>query len=146
MFLIRIYGIFIDPVQGMLVTDEYRLDTYMTKFPGGGLEYGEGSRDCLKRECLEELGQEVVVMDHFYTTDFFQQTMLLPDPAQLISIYYRMRLTGPPVFPVATARFEIPPLEGSQSFRFIPLETLDPEEFTFPVDRLVARMLKKIPM
>ncbi len=146
MFIIRVYGLYIDPGQRILLTDEYRLHTYMTKFPGGGLEFGEGSRDCLKRECLEELGQEVLVGDHFYTTDYFQPTMLLPEPAQLISIYYRMDLIGTPVFPVVTSRFDIPPLEGSQSFRFVPVNTLDPEEFTFPVDRLVARMLKEIPM
>ena len=47
-FNIRVYGFLID--EGcILVTDEFRLGIFMTKFPGGGLIYGEGMIDCLKR-------------------------------------------------------------------------------------------------
>jgi hypothetical protein len=41
-FNIRVYGLLINKQQEVLVTDEYRIGMYMTKFPGGGLEYGEG--------------------------------------------------------------------------------------------------------
>ena len=34
---------------------------YVTKFPGGGMEFGEGTIDCIKRECMEEFGEEVEV-------------------------------------------------------------------------------------
>jgi len=44
----------------------------MTKFPGGGLQFGEGTIDCIKREFREELGCEIGVLKHFYTTDYFQ--------------------------------------------------------------------------
>lgn len=55
---IRVYGLIF--CKGLLlITDEFRLGMPMTKFPGGGLIKGEGTIDCLKRECMEELGQEI---------------------------------------------------------------------------------------
>ncbi|MFW6352566.1 MAG: NUDIX domain-containing protein, partial [Bacteroidota bacterium] len=90
-FNIRVYGICIQNHR-LLVSDEYVMDMYMTKFPGGGLEFGEGPIDCLKRECREEMGGvEIKVTGHFYTTDFFQPTRFFKN-TQLISIYYRFKL------------------------------------------------------
>ena len=45
MFNIRVYGILINDAKQVLVSDEYIRGTYITKFPGGGLEFGEGTRD-----------------------------------------------------------------------------------------------------
>ena len=42
-----------------------------TKFPGGGLEFGEGLRECLVREFLEETQQKVEVKEHFIQRIFF---------------------------------------------------------------------------
>ncbi len=41
------------------------------KFPGGGLEYGEGVLECLHREFDEELNVKVDVVEHFYTQENF---------------------------------------------------------------------------
>lgn len=35
------------------------------KFPGGGLEYGEGVLECLHREFDEELNVKIDVIEHF---------------------------------------------------------------------------------
>src|SRR6476620_3341471 len=86
-FNIRVYGILINEKKQVLVSDELIRGNYYTKFPGGGLEYGEGTRDCLKREFIEEMNLRVEVGEHFYTTDFFQQSAFNPDH-QIISIYY----------------------------------------------------------
>lgn len=139
---IRVYGIFINARREVLVTDEYRLGHFMTKFPGGGLEIGEGLHDCLKRECREELGMDIEILDHFYTTDFFQSTFLLPEPQQLISVYYRISFHEPYLFPVTETKFDFPPEEGRQTFRFIPLEELTREEMTFPIDKEVVKRLR----
>ena len=61
MFNIRVYGILLNEQQQLLVSDEYIRGGYYTKFPGGGLEYGEGTRDCLKREFKEEMDLDVEV-------------------------------------------------------------------------------------
>lgn len=71
-FIIRVYGILINENKEVLLSDEYYKGVKITKFPGGGLNYGEGTIDCLKREALEEFGQPIEVIEHFYTTDFFK--------------------------------------------------------------------------
>ena len=87
MFNIRVYGILINEEKKVLVSDEYIRGKYYTKFPGGGLDLGEGTRDCLKREFKEEMDLDVEIGDHIYTTDFFQMSAFNPDD-QIISIYY----------------------------------------------------------
>ena len=93
-FNIRVYGLVINNKHEILLTDEYMLNRKMTKFPGGGLHFGEGPADCILREALEEFGQEVEIMHHFYTTHFFQRALFYSDH-QLISIYYRIRFKEP---------------------------------------------------
>lgn len=125
----------------LLVTDEYQLNTRMTKFPGGGLEFGEGSIDCLRREMREECQQEIEDISHFYTTDFFQKALYFDDH-QLISIYYTARLSEPVRFRIGTRPFDFEhDRNGSQSFRWVPLIHLNPDEFTFPIDKHVANLL-----
>ena len=58
-FTIRVYGILLNERQEVLLSDESYMGYRFTKFPGGGLEYGEGTVDCLKREIREETGLEV---------------------------------------------------------------------------------------
>ncbi len=115
----------------------------MTKFPGGGLEYGEGPIECLKRECREEMELEVDITDHFYTTDFFQPTRFFKD-TQLISIYYRFELPDNRCIRASKEKFNFEKeINGSQSFRWIPISELTPEEMTFPIDRKVVELIKK---
>jgi ADP-ribose pyrophosphatase len=86
-FNIRVYGILVNDQQQVLLSDEFIRGKYYTKFPGGGLEFGEGTRDCLAREFLEEMNLRVEVGEHIYTTDHFQLSAFHPDH-QIVSIYY----------------------------------------------------------
>jgi len=154
-FNIRVYALFLNEKNEVLVTDEFRFGKEMTKFPGGGLNWGEGTIDCLKRECREELGCEVNVIRHFYTTDFFQPAAFYTDH-QLISIYYLVKNTtafAPPLEGEITETPFIPDrtggeagqfqrAEGAQSFRWVSIDKLTMEEFTFPIDKIVAMMLR----
>ena len=72
LFNVRVYGILKDSHNRVLVSDEFIRGNYFTKFPGGGLEFGEGTKECLVREFKEETGLNVTVGEHIYTTDFFQ--------------------------------------------------------------------------
>ncbi len=85
-FNVRVYGLLITPERQVLVSDEKIRGGLYTKFPGGGLEYGEGTRDGLKREFMEELDLAVEVGAHIYTTDYFQPSAFQPDQ-QMKSIY-----------------------------------------------------------
>src|SRR5678810_362599 len=89
-FNLRVYGVLINEQKQVLVSDEYIRGSYYTKFPGGGLELGEGTRDCLKREFKEEMDLEIEVAEHLYTTDFYQVSAFNP-AHQIISIYYLVR-------------------------------------------------------
>lgn len=141
-FTIRIYGLLIDDGK-ILVTDEFRMNTLMTKFPGGALEFGEGTIDCLKREFREELDLEIEVDQHVYTTDYFQPARLLPSTMQLISIYYRVKTTGPMTFPTTDIPFDFPEtIEGAQCFRWIPLSELTEEVVTLPIDKKVVGIIR----
>src|SRR6185295_2741602 len=92
-FNVRVYGICIHNAR-VLVTDEIRYGKMITKFPGGGLQFGEGTIDCLRRECFEEFYQRIDVMEHFYTTDFFQRSAF-NDKQQVISVYYLIHIPEP---------------------------------------------------
>jgi ADP-ribose pyrophosphatase YjhB (NUDIX family) len=120
----------------------------MTKFPGGGLEPGEGTIDCLRREFREEMEQEIKNIRHFYTTDFFQQTRLLPEPYQIISIYYLADLLLPEKLKTTTKKFDPDTfqdeaVDGAQTFRWEKIPDLVAEDFTFPIDKVVLEMLQE---
>ena len=142
-FNIRVYGIVVHK-QNILLTDEFRLGMRMTKFPGGGLEFGEGTAECLEREFREEIGQNIEIKEHIYTTDYFQPTRLLEEPQQLISIYYRVELRDYQRVPVSKKAFDFREIkDGAQSFRWMPLADLRKETLTFPIDQKVIDIFKE---
>ncbi|MCX6245784.1 MAG: NUDIX domain-containing protein [Bacteroidetes bacterium] len=142
-FNIRVYGLLIDEGK-ILVTDEFRLGIYMTKFPGGGLKYGEGTIDCLKREFMEELHTEVNILSHYYTTDFFVASTLLPFESQVINVYYLADCGKPFSFKTTDKKFDFPEIaDGAQCFRWMEIRELKEEDFTFPIDKkMVTRLIK----
>jgi len=148
MFNLRVYGILIGDNNNILVSDEYIRGNYYTKFPGGGLEFGEGTRDCLKREFKEEMDLDVEVADHLYTTDFFQMSAFNPEH-QIISIYYYVRALEPIKAPLRTKPFDFDERELAiyaerkecETFRFIPRFDFSEDSVTLPIDKVVARLL-----
>ena len=139
-FNIRVYGLLINEKNEVLVTDEYRFGKEMTKFPGGGMQFGEGTIECLLREFEEELNCQIEVLKHFYTTDFFQQSAFHKEH-QLMSVYYFVKNVSPISSRISTAKYDFQKTEGAQSFRWISLSELSEDDFTFPIDKKVAGML-----
>ncbi|HTB31920.1 MAG TPA: NUDIX domain-containing protein [Bacteroidia bacterium] len=141
-FNVRVYGILIDENQNVLVSDELIHGKYITKFPGGGLEFGEGTIDAIKREMMEETNTQVDVLEHFYTTDFFQVSAFNPH-AQVISIYYTLRALSALNISIKQKPFDFEEeKEGAIAFRLIPLKDISEDQFTFPIDKKVAALLK----
>jgi 8-oxo-dGTP diphosphatase len=147
LFNVRVYGIFFDDEKRLLVSDEFIRGAYITKLPGGGLEFGEGTRDCLKREFKEETGLDVTIGDHIYTTDFFQISAF-NQKDQIISIYYFAHPNEPVLLPTKTTAFDFAPEQisdpkgESEVFRWIEWHDLHADHMTLPIDKVVVNLLK----
>ena len=141
-FNVSVYGILIDKNK-VLVSDEYIKGKYITKFPGGGLEFGEGTVDCIKREFKEELDLDIEISRHFYTTDFFVASAFNSN-SQVISIYYLVSPVSGYTFKQSDKPYDFKKTqEGAQALRWINLKVLKEDNFTFIIDKRVAEMLAK---
>ena len=138
-FNIRVYGLLINNGQ-LLVSDEYIKKNKITKFPGGGLEFGEGTKDCLIREFKEELNLSIKVIEHFYTTDFYVNSSFDTN-SQIISIYYIVYPLEKMDFKVSLSSHNYEVKEGAQSVRWIKLSELKENDFSLIIDRKVGEML-----
>lgn len=140
-FNVRVYGLLIDEHQRVLLSDEEEYGFRFTKFPGGGLEYGEGLIDALIREFEEECQAQVEIINHFYTTDFFIKSVF--NQSQVISVYYIVKPKNPLNLNFKTAIFDF---DGDgdvrQSFRWKAIADLNLSELTFETDQRVVELLK----
>lgn len=148
LFNVRIYGILQDEQQRLLVSDEFIRGNFYTKLPGGGLEIGEGTRDCLKREFMEETGLEVEIGDHIYTTDFFQISAF-NNRDQIISIYYKVIANDLSGLVTREKPFDFEPHQiadparEAEVFRWIHWHELSPDSMSLPIDKVVIDLLKR---
>jgi len=147
---VRVYGILINENRQVLVSDEYIRGGLYTKFPGGGLEVGEGTRDCLKREFMEEMGLAVAIGDHIYTTDYFQPSAF-NNAHQILSIYYYAEALESIKVPLRNKPFDFDEEQLQkycerneiETFRFIEWDDFGSDAVTLPIDKIVANMVKK---
>ncbi|GAC1442608.1 MAG: hypothetical protein NVSMB63_11130 [Sediminibacterium sp.] len=148
LFNIRVYGVLLDNNRRLLVSDEFIRGNYFTKLPGGGLEFGEGTRDCLKREFKEETGLDVEIGDHIYTTDFFQISAF-NNKDQIVSIYYKVIAKEPIHLVTKTTPFNFEPHQvadpngESEVFRWIEWEGLQEDSVSLPIDKIVIQLIKQ---
>jgi ADP-ribose pyrophosphatase YjhB (NUDIX family) len=149
LFNLRVYGVLINDKKQVLVSDELIRDSCITKFPGGGLEFGEGTRDCLKREFKEEMDLLVEIGDHIYTTDHYQMSAFNP-AHQIISIYYFVKALEEIKVPLRDKPFDFDEAQmkmyeekkETETFRFIDWENFSAETVTLPIDKIVAGIIK----
>ena len=150
MFNIRVYGILINEQKQVLVSDEFIRGQYYTKFCGGGLEKGEGTIDCLKREFMEEMNLKVDVTSHLYTTDFYQQSAFNP-AHQIISIYYYVKTLEEIKVPLRSKPFDFDAEQlnvykqkgETETFRFIDWDDFSDASVTLPIDKIVVKIVKR---
>jgi 8-oxo-dGTP diphosphatase len=140
-FNVRVYGLLINQNNEVLVSDEEEYGFRFSKFPGGGLELGEGLIDGLKREFVEECGAEIEVLSHFYTTDFFEKSSF--NDSQVISVYYIVKEKAPLQLAFKNVIYDFDG-EGEilQAFRWVKIEDLNIEDITFKTDKTVGQLLK----
>ena len=150
-FNIRVYILLLDEDRSrVLLSDEIINGEYYTKFPGGGLEYGEGILDCLHREAKEELGQEIEVIRQFYTTEVFQKSKFRPED-QIVCTYYLCRLpvdkagAREPEFRVTEEKFDFVHYQDrEESFRWQSIREMKTDDLSLPLDQSILPLLKKL--
>ena len=133
-FNIRVYALIIFK-NNILLSRELIQNKLIYKFPGGGVEIGEGIVDALQREAKEEMGQHLNHITHFYTTDFFQRSSF-DSSEQLISIYFKASLSKH-----LNNRLKIP-VKDQPVFEWKRLVDLNEENLHFSIDKKVLNMIK----
>jgi len=141
-FNVRVYGLLINTDDEVLISDEEEYGFRFSKFPGGGLELGEGLIDGLKREFVEECDAEIEVLSHFYTTDFYEKSSF--NDSQVISVYYLVKEKAPLQLAFKDVIYDFDG-EGEilQAFRWVKIQDLNIEDITFKTDKTVAQLLKE---
>ena len=136
-FNIRVYGLYLNKLNHLLISNETYNDRFLTKFIGGGLEKGESTKACLIREFKEELDEGIEVQKLFYVTDFFQQSAFKPED-QIISIYYW-------ITPLNELSFNQKIITGfkNQKLEWLDLSNITSDKFTFRADQYVSSLIKK---
>jgi len=127
-----VYACVVKDKKVLTLFEEYAGEPLM-KFPGGGLEFGEGLNECLKREFAEELNVDVEIVEHFYTQEDFLVSRFR-DNEQLLTIYYLVNIVNEEDFIILD-----PCIEKAEW-----LSIDQPENpFSLPIDRIVFDKLKQ---
>lgn len=129
-FNLRVYALCIKDNKVLSLFEHYAGDK-LIKFPGGGLEFGEGLTDCLHREFREELNVSIKVLEHFYTQDGFVKSRFR-DNEQLVTVYYLVRIVDLPDLKILE--------DGIDNIKWIPID--GPSPYNLPVDQIVFQKLK----
>ena len=133
-FNVRVYALILLK-DNILLSRELIQNELIYKFPGGGVELGEGIVDALQREAKEEMGQHLNHIAHFYTTDFFQRSSF-DSSEQLISVYFKASLSQH-----INNRLKIP-VKDQPVFEWKRLVDLNEDDLHFPIDKRVLNMIK----
>jgi len=136
-FNIRVYGIVVYKGKILLSHENYH-DKEFTKFPGGGLEWGESTHECLVREFKEELNIDVEPGFLFHVTESFQQSKFYPED-QVIGIYFLVNSNDFEKI-IIGERISTNPDKG-ETFEWVALNDFKVERLTFPTDREAASKL-----
>ena len=86
----------------------------------------------------------IEVLEHFYTTDFFQPSKF-KEMEQVVSVYYLVR----PLENISEYLFrknldleEVKKVKQQQLFRWIDWKEFGPSHFQLPIDKVVAGKMK----
>lgn len=143
-FNIRVYGLLFNRNGQLLLSRERYRQMEMLKFPGGGLEWGEGVLDALRREFREELSLEVAPDGRPHVSEPFIQSAFSKE-AQIVAVHYCVRAVNLEDL----SRLNLKPTaaeQASQGARIVERfwqhpRHLDPAQLTFEMDREAIKRL-----
>jgi 8-oxo-dGTP diphosphatase len=130
-FNIRIYALCVEENR-LLVLHEPFMGNMVCKLPGGGLEFGEGTIDCLKREFMEELGLKIKNYSPYYIQENYVES-LAKNNKQIVLLYFKVEIENASSIQLLDTNI--------QSYEWIDLKKDCP--LTLPVDQIVYEKLKK---
>jgi len=139
-FNLRVYGFIINKNQEVLLSDEYRFESFFTKFPGGGVEYGEGITNALNREFMEELNVEIESCKLIYFNEYFQESVFM-EGVQVTCFYYLVKCKD--IQDIGSKSYTIPFKEEGEKQRWIKINELQDKDLNFKMDRIAFNKLKK---
>jgi hypothetical protein len=96
------------------------------------------------------MNTEIEVIEHLYTTDFYQKSIFNPQH-QLISIYYLVKAMKEIDIPIKQTPFEFNQEQLDnysksgqiESFRFVKWSEFSAECMTLPIDKIAAKLVKQ---
>ena len=129
---IRVYAIYLNEKNELMALDEGYAGEKLVKLPGGGLEFGEGTIECLHREFAEELNLKIEVLEHFYTQEDFLVSRFRENE-QLLTIYYTVNILNLEDLNILD--------ESIENVKWISLHEENP--LPLPIDKIVFQKLKE---
>lgn len=129
---IRVYAIYLNEKNELMALDEGYVGEKLIKLPGGGLEFGEGTIECLHREFAEELNLKIEVLEHFYTQEDFLVSRFRENE-QLLTIYYTVNILNLEDLNILD--------DSIENVKWISLHEENP--LPLPIDKIVFQKLKE---
>lgn len=129
-FNVRVYALCIENNKILCVKEPFA-GKMVIKLPGGGLEFGEGTVACLKREFKEELNLNIETGDCFYIQEDFVES-LAKDQKQLLMLYFKARITDKENLKIIDDKIQ----------ELLWVDIKDENPFTLPVDQIVFKKLQ----
>lgn len=132
--IVRVYGFLMNAEGEILISDEFHHGMRMRKFPGGGLQLGEGTAEALRRELIEEMELDFFPSRLVHTTSTFIRSVFNPEH-QVMGVYYYVPIPDS----ILLSRFKSEPTHASNNgdvfFSWSRIEALSADDFTFPMDQ-----------
>lgn len=141
-FNVRVYGILVNRLGQVLISDEHEHGVDFSKFPGGGVELGEGSKEALRREYQEECAIDIEVLRHIHTTDDYVPSSF--NDSQVLGIYYLVTAAEAALSTIEINKVIHVKENVTQLFRWVDLEDFKVEDLTFEMDRVAWSAFRSI--
>jgi ADP-ribose pyrophosphatase YjhB (NUDIX family) len=140
LFNIRVYALVVKNNR-LLISEEQHGGFFLRKFPGGGLQFGEGVLQALHRELKEELDADVESASLLCVTEDFVVSFL-NDKQQVIGVHYLVDLKQD--YSDEFLNNNHLELEnGHIQFKWVLIDSLTAEDFTSSVDKSAFEKLKQ---
>lgn len=132
-FNVRVYAVCVRNNQLLTLVEPFA-GNMVRKLPGGGLEFGEGPKDCLEREFMEELNLTIRVTAPFFIQEHYVPS-LVKNNKQIVMLYFLAEI-------IDEAQLQI----NDPNIQAVEWVTIGPEcPMTLPVDKaMYASLLEQI--